>query len=57
MEEKEQKELELLAAKVRRDVVEMLLHRGYGHLGGSLSMTAAPTCPATPTAPRPRAST
>lgn len=38
MEEKEQKELELLAAKVRRDVVEMLLHRGYGHLGGSLSI-------------------
>lgn len=38
MEEKEQKELTLLAAKVRRDVVEMLLHRGYGHLGGSLSI-------------------
>lgn len=38
MEQKEQKELELLATKVRRDVVEMLLHRGYGHLGGSLSI-------------------
>lgn len=38
MEQKEQKELELLATMVRRDVVEMLLHRGYGHLGGSLSI-------------------
>ena len=28
----------LLAAKVRRDVLWMLQHRGYGHVGGSLSI-------------------
>ena len=38
MKSGEQKELEILAAKIRRDVLEMLEHRGYGHLGGSLSI-------------------
>jgi len=34
----ELKEATLLAAKVRRDVLAMLQHRGYGHVGGSLSL-------------------
>ncbi|MCH3947790.1 MAG: transketolase [Olsenella sp.] len=29
---------ELLAAKIRRDVLALLQHRGYGHVGGSLSL-------------------
>ena len=33
MEEKELKNVKLLAAKVRRDVLSMLQHRGYGHVG------------------------
>lgn len=32
------KNLKLLAAKIRLDVLEMLMHRGYGHLGGSMSI-------------------
>lgn len=38
MEEKQLLETRLLAARIRKDVLEMLLHRGYGHLGGSLSL-------------------
>ncbi|WP_077598634.1 transketolase [Olsenella urininfantis] len=38
MKEEELKEATLLAAKVRRDVLAMLQHRGYGHVGGSLSL-------------------
>ncbi|MBQ3384493.1 MAG: transketolase [Erysipelotrichaceae bacterium] len=38
MDKVELKELELLAAKIRLDVMELLYHRGYGHLGGSLSL-------------------
>ena len=38
MEEKELKELQVLAAKIRLDVLELLKHRGYGHMGGSLSI-------------------
>ena len=41
MEEKELKNVKLLAAKVRRDVLSMLQHRGYGHVGGSLSLVEA----------------
>ena len=33
--------VELLAAKIRRDVLAMLYHRGYGHIGGSLSLVEA----------------
>lgn len=29
---------ELLSLKTRRDVLAMLMHRGYGHVGGSLSI-------------------
>lgn len=32
------KELEIFAAKIRLDILEMLKHRGYGHLGGSMSI-------------------
>ncbi|HPW52945.1 MAG TPA: transketolase [Erysipelotrichaceae bacterium] len=32
------KNLKLLAAKIRLDILEMLMHRGYGHLGGSMSV-------------------
>ena len=32
------KNLKLLAAKIRLDVLEMLMHRGYGHIGGSMSI-------------------
>lgn len=32
------KELEKLSAQLRVDILEMLLHRGYGHLGGSMSI-------------------
>ena len=38
MEKTELKELQLLAAKIRLDVIELLKHRGYGHLGGSMSI-------------------
>lgn len=38
MDKVELKELELLAAKIRLDVIELLKHRGYGHLGGSMSI-------------------
>lgn len=38
MKEEELKEATLLAARVRRDVLAMLQHRGYGHVGGSLSL-------------------
>jgi len=31
-------ELKLLSAKIRKDVLEMLEKRGYGHMGGSLSL-------------------
>ena len=41
MEEKQAKEVKLLAAKVRRDILAMLQHRGYGHVGGSLSLVEA----------------
>lgn len=41
MEEKELRGVKLLAAKVRRDVLAMLQHRGYGHVGGSLSLVEA----------------
>ena len=39
MKEEELKEATLLAARVRRDVLAMLQHRGYGHVGGSLSLS------------------
>lgn len=32
------KELEIFAAKIRLNILEMLKHRGYGHLGGSMSI-------------------
>ena len=38
MDKIELKNLKVLAAKIRLDVLEMLEHRGYGHLGGSLSI-------------------
>lgn len=38
MEKSEHEELTLLAARIRRDVLVMLKHRGYGHLGGSMSI-------------------
>ena len=33
-----EKSVEILAKKVRYDILDMLQHRGYGHLGGSLSL-------------------
>lgn len=38
MEDREYKKIKLLATKIRRDVLAMLQHRGYGHIGGSLSL-------------------
>ena len=38
MEKNTLNQLEILAAKIRYDVFDMLQHRGYGHLGGSLSL-------------------
>ena len=38
MEKNTLNQLEILAAKSRYDVLDMLQHRGYGHLGGSLSL-------------------
>lgn len=35
---KEAENTEVLAMKIRRDILKMLLHRGYGHMGGSLSI-------------------
>ena len=32
------KKVEILAKKVRYDILDMLQHRGSGHLGGSLSL-------------------
>lgn len=43
MEDRNYKKLELMALKIRRDVVSMLYHRGYGHIGGSLSLVEAYT--------------
>ena len=38
METSQLKELQVFAAQLRMDILEMLEHRGYGHLGGSLSI-------------------
>lgn len=38
MDRSQERELKILAAKIRLDVLKMLQHRGYGHLGGSLSI-------------------
>ena len=38
METSQRKELQVLAAQLRIDILEMLEHRGYGHLGGYLSI-------------------
>lgn len=38
MDDKELADVSLLADKIRRDVLVMLQHRGYGHVGGSLSI-------------------
>lgn len=38
MRELELKNLKVLSAKIRLDILEMLEKRGYGHLGGSLSI-------------------
>lgn len=38
MDQNQLKELQVFAAKLRKDILEMLEHRGYGHLGGSLSI-------------------
>ena len=38
MEKEELERLQRLSAKIRIDILEMLLHRGYGHLGGSMSL-------------------
>lgn len=38
MNQEQKRDLELLAARIRLDVLKMLQHRGYGHLGGSLSI-------------------
>ena len=38
LEKTQEKELQVFAAQLRYDVLEMLEHRGYGHLGGSLSI-------------------
>ena len=38
MRELELKKLKVLSAKIRLDILEMLEKRGYGHLGGSLSI-------------------
>lgn len=38
MEKDKLEELKLLSAKIRKDVLEMLEKRGYGHMGGSLSI-------------------
>jgi transketolase len=38
VKDQEYKDVTLLAAKIRRDVLALLQHRGYGHIGGSLSL-------------------
>ncbi|WP_058270781.1 transketolase [Olsenella massiliensis] len=38
MNEQTERAATLLAAKLRKDVLVMLRHRGYGHVGGSLSL-------------------
>ena len=38
MDNQELKQLKVMAAKIRLDVLELLKHRGYGHMGGSLSI-------------------
>ena len=38
MEQIEVKKLQVLAAKIRLDVLQLLKHRGYGHMGGSMSI-------------------
>ncbi len=38
MNNEQLKTVKVLAAKIRLDVLEMLKHRGYGHLGGSMSL-------------------
>ncbi len=38
MDLQEHREIAVLAAKIRRNVLEMLSHCGYGHVGGSLSI-------------------
>lgn len=38
MEKKQLQELKILSAKIRLNILEMLEKRGYGHLGGSLSI-------------------
>ena len=38
MEQTQKMELQVLAARIRYGVLDMLKHRGYGHLGGSLSL-------------------
>lgn len=36
--EQQYENLKLFAKKIRLDILEMLYHRGYGHLGGSMSI-------------------
>ena len=38
MEKNQLNELKIFAAKIRLNVLKMLYHRGYGHLGGSMSI-------------------
>lgn len=38
MEKGKLQKLKLLSAKIRKDILEMLEKRGYGHMGGSLSI-------------------
>ena len=38
MDNQELKKIKVMAAKIRLDVLELLKHRGYGHMGGSLSI-------------------
>lgn len=41
MDDVELKQLKLLSAKIRLDILKMLEKRGYGHMGGSLSIVEA----------------
>jgi transketolase len=38
MEKNKLQDLKILSAKIRKDILEMLEKRGYGHMGGSLSI-------------------
>lgn len=38
MEEKQRKELKVFSARIRKNILQMLEKRGYGHMGGSLSI-------------------